>query len=222
MAMAFVKGDGWCIDYTPSAAVAAGDVVLQGFMIGVAPEPIAAGVKGSLQVTGVAEFVKGTGDNGLTVGAIAYWDDAAKVATSTAASNKYLGKVVIGTTTEVLVKVLMGSMAVVNAVVTAGVVPSATVAASGTASGASPVALGFTLATAANDVKAVTLPPAAPGRTCIIKNNAAADLKVFPATGDSMNGGVVTTSYLLMADYTAAMFVAFDFTEWYSVSLIAS
>ncbi|MFQ3588264.1 MAG: capsid cement protein, partial [Fimbriimonadaceae bacterium] len=42
MAQAVFVHDGECIDYTPGAAVAAGDVVVQGDLIGVAKQPIAA------------------------------------------------------------------------------------------------------------------------------------------------------------------------------------
>ena len=222
MSMAVLKGDGRVVDYTPSAAVAAGDVVLQGAMIGIAPEPIAAGVKGALAVSGIAQFVKGTGDSGLTVGAKAYWNDATKVATSTVGSNCYLGKVVIGTTSEVLVLVDLAGMGNGAGSLGWNATPSATVAASGTGSGDSPITTGFTMVTAANDTKAVTLPAAVAGLVCIVKNNAGADLKVFPASGDKINGGTATTGNLLMADNTAVLFAAYDGTDWYSVSLVAS
>jgi len=222
MSMAVLKGDGRVVDYTPSAAVAAGDVVLQGAMIGIAPEPIAAGVKGALAVSGIAQFVKGTGDSGLTVGAKAYWNDATKVATSTVGSNCYLGKVVTGTTSEVVVRINMAGVANGAGSLGWGHTPSATVAASGTGSGDSPVTTGFTMVSAADNTKAVTLPTAAAGLVCIIKNNAAADLKVFPATNDKINGGTATTGFLALVDNTAAMFVAYDATDWYSICLLPS
>jgi len=210
------------VEYTPVGAVAAGTVVVQGLMIGIATADIPAGVQGALATSGVFEFVKITGNSGLTVGAIAYWDDSAKVATSTVGANVYLGKVVIGTTTEVLVKVAIGGMANASGNLGWGNVPAAAVTASGTASGDSPVAVGFTLVSGADATKAVTLPIAGAGKICVIKNADAAILKVFPATGDKINGGTATTGYLAVAASTIAKFVAYDATDWYSLCLVPS
>jgi predicted RecA/RadA family phage recombinase len=222
MTQALLVKDGVMIDYTPVAAVAAGDVILQGTLIGVAPEPIAAGVKGALQVTGVADFTKVAGDIWLTAGAIAYWDDAAKVATSTIGSNEYLGKVVSTATTGTTVRVTLAGAANASGAIGWGSMPSALVAASGAASGASPVAIGFSKVTGADATKAVTLPTAVAGAVCVIKNSVAAVLNVFPATGDKINGGTATTGQLAMAASTIAMFVAYDATDWYSVPLLPS
>lgn len=93
MAQATFVHDGECIDYTPVAAVAAGDVVVQGDLIGVAKQPIAANTPGALAVTGVFDFAKLAGLV-LAVGTLVYWDDAANVATNVAAGNKLIGKVV--------------------------------------------------------------------------------------------------------------------------------
>ncbi len=89
--------DGHAIDYTPGADVAAGQVVVQGDMVGVAKTPIAANTLGSLAVAGVFDFAKEAG-GGVTfaVGALAYWDDANNVAVTTdgAGANKLIGKCV--------------------------------------------------------------------------------------------------------------------------------
>ena len=83
------------VDYTPVAAVAAGDVVVQGELVGVAKVPIEAGRLGALAVAGVFDFAKATGvGTALTAGANAYWDNTNKVATATATGNKLIGKVV--------------------------------------------------------------------------------------------------------------------------------
>ncbi|MEX2186319.1 MAG: DUF2190 family protein [Pirellulales bacterium] len=84
---------GESIDYTPGSAVAAGDVVVQGDLVGVAKVPITANVLGALAVTGVFDFAKNTGVS-FTVGQILYWDDTANQATTTSAGNKQIGKVV--------------------------------------------------------------------------------------------------------------------------------
>lgn len=93
MAQATFVQDGECIDYTPVADVAAGDVVVQGDLVGVAKRDIPANTVGSLAVGGVFDFAK-LAALALAVGTLVYWDDAADVATNVAAGNKLLGKVV--------------------------------------------------------------------------------------------------------------------------------
>ena len=85
--------DGQSIDYTPVADVAAGDVVVQVDLIGVAKLDIKANKLGALTVCGVFDFNK-LAALVLPVGTIVYWDDAANVATNVSAGNKQLGKVV--------------------------------------------------------------------------------------------------------------------------------
>ncbi len=83
MALAVFVQQGEQIDYTPSADVAAGDVVVQGDLVGVARTPIPAGTPGSL----ATEFA---------AGAKVYWDAANKLAVTTdgAGANKLVGKAV--------------------------------------------------------------------------------------------------------------------------------
>ncbi|MEP0848345.1 MAG: DUF2190 family protein [Phycisphaerae bacterium] len=95
MAQATFVHDGASIDYTPGSAVAAGDVIVQGELVGIARTPIAAGVRGALAVTGVFDFAKATGGGtAITAGANVYWDDTNNVATTTATGNKLIGKCV--------------------------------------------------------------------------------------------------------------------------------
>jgi predicted RecA/RadA family phage recombinase len=92
-----VQGVGNQIDYTPSADVAAGEVVVLGDLVGVAERAIAANVLGSLTIAGVRDFAKPTGAgsaSGMTFGAKVYWDDTNNVATVTASGNKQIGKIV--------------------------------------------------------------------------------------------------------------------------------
>ena len=87
------KKDGDAVNYTPVAAVAAGDVVVQGSLVGVAKLPIAAGALGALHVVGVFQFPKATGSSSaITAGALVYWDDSADVATTTSSGNTLIGK----------------------------------------------------------------------------------------------------------------------------------
>ena len=103
-----------------------------------------------------------------------------------------------------------------------GEMPVATVAASGSASGDSPIAGGFTLVTAADGTKAVTLPDATAGAVCFIKNNVAQSLILFPSKGDKINGGTATTGSLTIAASKSCILVAYDDTDWYSFPLLPS
>jgi predicted RecA/RadA family phage recombinase len=91
---AFVQA-GESIDYTPVSAVKAGQVVVQGSMIGVAKTPIAANTLGALAVGGVFEFPKATGTGkAIAAGKKVYWDATNKQATETSSGNTFLGKTV--------------------------------------------------------------------------------------------------------------------------------
>lgn len=61
MATAVFQHGGNAIDHTPTADVAAGDVVVQGDLIGVAKTPIPANTLGALAVVGVFDFPKANG-----------------------------------------------------------------------------------------------------------------------------------------------------------------
>ena len=98
MTAAFVQ-DGNSIDYTPSAVVTAGDVVVQGELVGVAKLDIPADRLGALAVTGVFDFPKAAVS--ITVGVNIYWDEdgdpvggtaGSGAATTTATDNKLIGK----------------------------------------------------------------------------------------------------------------------------------
>jgi hypothetical protein len=103
-------------------------------------------------------------------------------------------------------------------------VPSATVAAAGSAQGdAAALATGFTLVTGADGTKGVILPAAAAGKQVEIKNDDAANavLKVYPATGDAINA-IAANGALSMAAKTSALFTAYDATTWYTTPLVPS
>jgi len=93
MPQATFVSDGHAIDYTPGSAVAAGDVVVQTDLVGVATRPIAANDLGSLAICGVFDFAKSAGV-AYAVGVILYWDNTNKVVTTTASGNKQIGKAV--------------------------------------------------------------------------------------------------------------------------------
>lgn len=97
MAQAVYVQAGDAIDYTPSADVAAGDVIVQGDLIGIAKQPIKANTLGALAVAGVFDVAKASG-GGVTfsAGDKVYWDDTNKLAVTTdgAGANKLLGKAI--------------------------------------------------------------------------------------------------------------------------------
>ena len=90
--------NGNSIDYTPVADVSAGDVVVQGDLVGIAKLDIATGALGALAVTGVFDVPKATGvGSAIGAGLKVYWDvaDGAAKTDDEAGANKYLGKTVL-------------------------------------------------------------------------------------------------------------------------------
>ena len=90
--------DGLSVDYTPVAAKSAGDVVVQGSVIGVCKTPIAAGALGALALSGIFDVAKATG--AVNLGAAVYWDEDGNpvggtagtgAATTTSSGNTFMG-----------------------------------------------------------------------------------------------------------------------------------
>ena len=104
--------------------------------------------------------------------------------------------------------------------------PVAAVAAAGNdnTNAAAITAYGVVHATGADGTKGVKLPAAAAGKVVIIKNADAANaiLKVYPGASDKINSGTATTGALSMAAKTAAMFIAIDDVDWFTVPLLPS
>lgn len=97
--MATLIHDDSSVDYTPSSAVTAGDVIVQGTLVGVAHTAIAADTLGSLGVVGVYAFPKAIlSTSAIAAGAKVYWDSSAEVVTETVGSNVYVGKVELAAT----------------------------------------------------------------------------------------------------------------------------
>jgi len=87
MKAVFVQ-EGNSIDYTPGADVAAGDVVVQGDLVGVAKLDISAGSLGALAVAGVFSFPKATGAGTAIGGGVnVYWNATAEVVETVGSSN---------------------------------------------------------------------------------------------------------------------------------------
>ena len=97
--MATLVHTGCTVDYTPSSAVVAGDVIVQGTLVGVAHAAIAANTLGALTIEGVFDFPKAvTSGSALTAGALVYWDSGAEVITATSGGNTYVGKMELAAT----------------------------------------------------------------------------------------------------------------------------
>lgn len=112
MPQARYVAEGHMVDYTPGAAVNAGDVVVQGALVGIALLDIAANVKGALAVTGAFDVTKSTASgSAITAGSDVYWDDTNNVATTTASSHKYLGKTELAAAdADATVRVVLGQL----------------------------------------------------------------------------------------------------------------
>lgn len=84
-----ISGEPVFVDYTPGAAVTAGDVVVQNNLPCVAHVDIANGELGALSVGGGVYLC--TGDAAISVGKKVYWDDTNNKVTETATGNKGFG-----------------------------------------------------------------------------------------------------------------------------------
>ena len=102
--MASYVQDGDLLDHTPSSAVAAGDVVVIGALVGVAPRASAANAVGALAVEGVFEIPCATGATGAQGSAISYYatSGVAHASTGTAAGKLAKARLVADTSVHVL------------------------------------------------------------------------------------------------------------------------
>lgn len=218
------RHEGESIDYTPAAAVTAGDVVVvSDDLIGIATRDIAANKLGSLSVSGVFDVPKITG--AIALGDKVYWDadaspvsgDASSGAASLAAGGSYLGVCISAALSgDARVRVLKQPQARMN-------IRTETVAATGSAQGdaAAINAYAFTLVSGADDTKGVKLPAAAAGRWAIVKVGDGADLKVYPSTGDAINA-LSANAAITVVDDVCFAFIAYDATTWYTLPLLPS
>lgn len=88
--------EGRTIKYTPSAAKSAGDVVVQGDLVGVVVHDLEANKLGNLDIEGVFEFPKATGEGtAITAGATLFWDAGNSRASLSASAGKKLGVAVL-------------------------------------------------------------------------------------------------------------------------------
>lgn len=85
--------DGKYLDYTAATDVAAGTVVIQGGIVGVANQPIASGATGAIATEGVFEVAKLSGSSGavFSAGDEVYWNADSGYAQGSAAGLTKLG-----------------------------------------------------------------------------------------------------------------------------------
>lgn len=81
---------GEILTLTAPYAVASGEGALVGSIFGVATATVANGAVGEFVLEGIVE-IKKTSAQAWTVGALIYWDNTAKEATTTASTNKLIG-----------------------------------------------------------------------------------------------------------------------------------
>jgi hypothetical protein len=89
-----------------------------------------------------------------------------------------------------------------------------TVAAAGNAQGnAGAITKAITYVTDSDGTKGVVLPAAASGIILYVYNTVAANLKIYPASGDDINDGTTDVA-ITIDDKSCVMFVAVDATTW--------
>lgn len=95
--MASYVQDGDLLDYTPTTGVAAGEVVVLGSVVGVAPRPIAANTVGVVAVEGVWAMPCATGATGAMGSAINWYATSGVADATTGTAAGYLAKARVAT-----------------------------------------------------------------------------------------------------------------------------
>lgn len=81
---------------------------------------------------------------------------------------------------------------------------------------------GFTRVTGADATKGVILPDLEIGSIVVIKNNAAAILKIYPNAGAGINAGTVTTGAYSLAASVVLMLIRESATVWTTIPHVGS
>lgn len=203
----------------PAGGVVSGGGYFIGAQFVVAENTAAVGLEFEGLTKGVVELPK-TSAQAWTEGQAIYWDPVTAKADSLGTIGTLIGvasAVAANPSATGMVK-LNESAAGVGGVSVQTVAALGTVQADATQIG---TGTGFVNATGADAAKGVKLPPAVAGKQVLIKNNGAAVLKVWPATGDAINAIAVDTNIALAAN-TTALFTALDATTWYTHPLLPS
>ena len=211
------------IDYTPAAAVTAGDVVVLNGIVGIAPSDIAANDKGSLQIEGIFRVPKTTA--AMTRGLPVYWNstgDPDNGTSGTGAANQLGVGVYMGLLAETAASGDDYAIVNLNAMYPALVGVASVTAAGSSQSDAAQLYHGFNVVTGADGTKGVILPTAVPGMIVYLKGVTNAVLKVYGKTGASINGGSANAALSLTTGLMPSIFIASSTTQWYTIPLAAS
>lgn len=210
------------IDYTPSAAVTGGDVVVLNGVVGVAVTDIAANAKGSLAVEGQFKLPKTTAAwvRGLPV----HWDPAGDPDSGTAGTGA-ANQLGVGTYAGICTETAASGAdyGVVDLNAATNLLAVSAVTAAGSAIGdAAQLSQGLNIVTGADGTKGVILPVAVPGMQVIVKGVTAGVLKVYPKTGATINALSASAAISLASGAIPATFVASSATQWYTLPLVPS
>ncbi len=212
------------MDYTPSSAVTAGDVIVLNGIVGVAINDIAANVQGSLSIEGIKKVPKTTAAwvQGLPV----HWDPAgtpdASGATASSGAANQLG---VGTYMGIAVATAASGadFGYVNLNRQTNLLAVTAVTAAGsTAADAAQLSQGLNIVTGADGTKGVILPVAVPGMQVIVKGVTAGVLKVYPKTSSTINALSASAAISFASGAIPAIFVASSTTQWYTLPLVPS
>ncbi len=218
--------DGDRIDYTPGSAVSTGDVIVNGQIPNVATADIAASTLGAVAAEGVFDFPKITGV--ISAWDPIYWNATGDPVSGTAgsgAANKtgignFIGYAVAdaasGDYRVKVLKAIASPPSPVQSVAAAG----STNADAGAITITAPT--NIVVATGGDATKGVILPAAPAGTIYIVKNGAAAVLKIYPPSGAAINALTATTGALSMASNTCAVFAFSSATQVYTAPLLPS
>jgi len=210
------------IDYTPSAAVTGGDVVVLNGIVGVAVEDIAASAKGSLATSGLFKLPKTTAAwvRGLPV----HWDPTGTPDSGDASSGA-ANQLGVGTYAGICSETAASgdNFGVVDLNAQTNLLAVTAVTAAGSVIGdAAQLSQGLNVVTGADGTKGVILPTAVPGMQVIVKGVTAGVLKVWPKTGATINALSASAAMSLASGATPAIFVASTATQWYTIPLLPS
>lgn len=201
--------------YTQGDIVAVGDGRI-GVVTGL--EAIASGDPMSLRVYGQFDILKQATTDTYAVGAPVYYDPSGKQAyTVEGAGYLYAGRCVKASASgDTYVYTDINVLPPVR-------VPVYAVTALGSGqSDAAPLIEGLNVVTGANGTLGVVLPTAVPGMVVYIKGVTAGVLKVYPATGGTINALSANAAMSLASGAIPAVLVASSATQWYTIPLVPS
>lgn len=220
---ALLYTDDGVVSHTPVAAVTGGDVVVVNGIVGVAPNDIAAAVKGSIATRGVFKLPKTTA--AIVAGLPVHWNatgDPDSGTAGTGAANQLGIGVPAGLAAEASAS--GDDYAIVNLhVFTTNLLGVSAVTAAGSIiSDAGVLGQGFNVVTGADGTKGVILPVAKPGMQVVVKGVTAGVLKVWPQSGSTINGLSASAAISLATGAIPVTFIASTATQWYTLPLVAS